>query len=129
MDHMDRMMSNKIESDLISRRKLLRSALTLGAAGLAAPALAQDALQDMISAPRRGTWDDQFDANAAARTAVNVISNNPVLGPNSPAYIQQAIAQYQGIVANGGWPMVQVCSNTACVSAPPVRPCSSCASV
>ncbi|MDO1581763.1 L,D-transpeptidase family protein [Rhizobium oryzicola] len=101
-------MSNKIECDLISRRKLLRSALTLGAAGLAAPALAQDALQDMIAAPRRGAWDDQFDANAAARTAVNVISNNPVLGPNSPAYIQQAIAQYQGIVANGGWPTVQV---------------------
>ncbi|MBT9368384.1 L,D-transpeptidase family protein [Rhizobium sp. CSW-27] len=99
-------MSKKSESELLSRRTVLRSAASLGAVALAAPALAQDALQEIISAPQRGTWDDQFDANAASRTAVDVVSNNPVLGPASPMYIQQAISTYQTIVANGGWPEV-----------------------
>jgi murein L,D-transpeptidase YcbB/YkuD len=100
------MMSNKSESELMSRRAVLRSAVSLGAVSLAAPVLAQDALQGVISAPRRGTWDDQFDASAASRTANNVASNNPVLGPGGVPNIQQAIFQYQEIVANGGWPEV-----------------------
>ncbi|WP_377295551.1 murein L,D-transpeptidase [Rhizobium sp. SGZ-381] len=99
-------MSKKSESEFFSRRAILRSAASLGAVSLAAPALAQSALQDIISAPQRGTWDDQFDANASSRSAVNVMSNNPVLGQGSPAYIQQAIVEYQNIVANGGWPQV-----------------------
>ncbi|MGF9692682.1 MULTISPECIES: L,D-transpeptidase family protein [unclassified Rhizobium] len=98
-------MSKKSESELVSRRTLLRSAVSLGAATLAAPALAQDALQGLISSPRRGTWDDQFDGGTS-RSAVGVTSNNPVLGPTGPANIQQAIAQYQDIVQNGGWPEV-----------------------
>lgn len=99
-------MSNNNKFELISRRSILRSAVSLGAAAVAAPVLAQDALQDIISAPRRGTWDDQFDASAASRATVNVVSNNPVLGSQAPAYIQQAIGEYQGIVSNGGWPQV-----------------------
>ncbi|MCY1663954.1 L,D-transpeptidase family protein [Rhizobium sp. SL86] len=99
-------MSKKSEAEMISRRTLLRSAVSLGAASIAAPVLAQDTLQDIISAPRRGTWDDQFDATAASRTAATVTSNNPVLGPMGPANIQQAILQYQQIVAAGGWPQV-----------------------
>jgi murein L,D-transpeptidase YcbB/YkuD len=102
---MDRMMSKKSESELVSRRTLLRSAVSLGAATLAAPVLAQDALQGLISSPRRGTWDDQFDGGTS-RSAVGVTSNNPVLGPTGPANIQQAILQYQDIVQNGGWPEV-----------------------
>jgi L,D-transpeptidase YcbB len=105
-DNVDRMMSKKSESEFLSRRAVLRSAVSLGAVSLAAPVLAQSALQDIISAPQRGTWDDQFDANASSRSAVNVMSNNPVLGQGSPAYIQQAILEYQNIVANGGWPQV-----------------------
>ncbi|AXV14942.1 murein L,D-transpeptidase [Neorhizobium sp. SOG26] len=99
-------MSKKTGPDFISRRALLRSAVSAGAAALAAPALAQNAMDDVISAPRRGTWDDQFDARTASRTAVYVTSNNPVLGPQGPANIQQAIMDYQQIVANGGWPEV-----------------------
>ncbi|WP_117194121.1 L,D-transpeptidase family protein [Rhizobium terrae] len=99
-------MSKKIGSDVLSRRALLRTAVSAGAAALAAPAFAQNAMDDLINAPRRGTWDDQFDAKAASRTAVNVVSNNPVLGPAGPANIQQAILDYQQIVANGGWPEV-----------------------
>lgn len=100
------MMSKKSEFEFMSRRSLLRSAVSLGAASIAAPVFAQDALQEIISSPRRGGWDDQFDANATSRATVNVVSNNPVLGAQSPAYIEQAIAQYQNIVANGGWPQV-----------------------
>ncbi len=99
-------MSKKTGSETLSRRTLLRSAVSAGAAALAAPALAQSALDELINAPRRGAWDDQFDAKAASRTAVNVVSNNPVLGPSGPANIQQAIFDYQQIVSNGGWPEV-----------------------
>jgi murein L,D-transpeptidase YcbB/YkuD len=84
---------------------LLRSAVSAGVAALAAPALAQDAFNDLMGSSRRGNWDDQFDANTS-RSAVGVVSNNPVLGREAPVYMQQAIMQYQQIVQNGGWPEV-----------------------
>ena len=72
------------------------------------PALAQNAspLEALINDRSRGNWDDQFDAKAAARTAAAVQSNKPILGPDSVPNIQQAIAQYQSIVSNGGWPQI-----------------------
>jgi len=73
---------------------------------MAAPAFAQGALDDLINAPRRGTWDDQFDAQVS-RTAVTTVSNTPILSPQSVPNIQTAIAQYQQIVSAGGWPEVQ----------------------
>ncbi len=85
---------------------LLRSAASFGAAALATPALAQTAIDNLIAAPRRGTWDDQFDAKGSSRTVAAVSTNNPVLGAQSPANIQQAMMDYQMIVANGGWPQV-----------------------
>lgn len=60
-----------------------------------------------MGSSRRGNWDDQFDANSS-RSAVGVVSNNPVLGREAPVYMQQAIMQYQQIVHNGGWPDVPV---------------------
>ena len=98
-------MTKKSVPELLSRRAMLRSAVSLGAVALAAPALAQDAFNDLIGSSRRGNWDDQFDANSS-RSAVGVVSNNPVLGPEAPTYMQQAIMQYQQIVYNGGWPEV-----------------------
>ncbi|MDS7596725.1 murein L,D-transpeptidase [Agrobacterium tumefaciens] len=98
-------MTKKSVSDPLSRRALLRSAVSVGAAALAAPALAQDAFNDLMGSSRRGNWDDQFDANTS-RSAVGVVSNNPVLGSEAPIYMQQAIMQYQQIVQNGGWPDV-----------------------
>lgn len=97
-------MSKKIGSELISRRTMLRTAVSAGAAALAAPALAQSAIDDLINAPRRGGWDDQFDARSSS--SVSVSTNNPVLGPSGPGNIQTAIMEYQGIVQNGGWPEV-----------------------
>jgi murein L,D-transpeptidase YcbB/YkuD len=99
-------MSKKNETGSFSRRSFLRSAATIGAAAVAAPAFAQTAIDDLINAPSRGNWDDQFDAKAASRTAAAMVSNTPILGPDSVANIQQAIAQYQSIVSNGGWPQV-----------------------
>jgi murein L,D-transpeptidase YcbB/YkuD len=100
-------MTKKSVSDSVSRRALLRSAVSVGVAALAAPALAQNALNDLMGSSRRGNWDDQFDANSS-RSAVGVVSNNPVLGREAPVYMQQAIMQYQQIVQNGGWPEVPV---------------------
>ncbi len=85
---------------------LLRSAASLGAVALASPALAQTAIDNLIAAPRRGNWDDQFDAKGSSRTVAAVATNNPVLGAQAPANIQQAMMDYQMIVANGGWPQV-----------------------
>ena len=98
-------MTKKSVSDSVSRRALLRSAVSVGVAALAAPALAQNALNDLMGSSRRGNWDDQFDANTS-RSTVGVVSNNPVLGREAPVYMQQAIMQYQQIVQNGGWPEV-----------------------
>ncbi|QFY59690.1 L,D-transpeptidase family protein [Rhizobium grahamii] len=99
-------MSKKIGTEAFSRRAFLTSAAMIGAGALAAPALAQSAVDSLIAAPQRGDWDDQFDAKAASRTATAVVSNTPILGPQSVPSIQQAISQYQQIAAAGGWPEV-----------------------
>lgn len=99
-------MSDNTDHAAYSRRKFLRSALGAGLASVALPAYAQTAFDDVINAPRRGNWDDQFDANNASRTAATVKSNNPILGPEAVPNIQTAIMEYQQIVAAGGWPMV-----------------------
>lgn len=98
-------MSRKTGFDVFSRRAFLRSAATFGAAAVAGPTLAQTAFDDILNSPRRGNWDDQFDAEAS-RTAVAVVSNNPIFGSGSSGYLQQAILDYQNIVSSGGWPMV-----------------------
>jgi murein L,D-transpeptidase YcbB/YkuD len=78
----------------------------IGAGAVAAPAFAQSAIDSLINAPERGDWDDQFDAKAASRTATAMVSNTPILGPQSVGSIQQAISQYQQIASAGGWPQV-----------------------
>jgi murein L,D-transpeptidase YcbB/YkuD len=90
----------------MSRRGFLRSAALFGAAAVAAPSLAEEVpLDEIINAPRRGNWDDQFDAKAS-RTAAAVLSNNPIFGSGAAANLQQAIYDYESIVANGGWPQI-----------------------
>lgn len=98
-------MSRKTGFDVLSRRAFLRSAATFGAAAVAGPALAQTAMDDVLNAPRRGNWDDQFDAQAS-RASAAVQSNNPILGSSAVPNIQQAISDYQQIASNGGWPEV-----------------------
>ncbi|MDO9416012.1 L,D-transpeptidase family protein [Pararhizobium sp.] len=98
-------MSKIIGIDAYSRRAFLRSAATAGVAAFAGTAAAQSALDDIINAPRRGAWDDQFDAEAS-RTDTATVSNNPTFGAGTIAHVQQAIMDYQGIVSSGGWPQV-----------------------
>jgi len=98
-------MSRKTGIDVFSRRAFLRSAATFGAAAVAGQAFAQSTLDDILNAPRRGNWDDQFDAKAS-RAAAAVASNNPTLGAGAVPNIQEAIADYQQIVSAGGWPQV-----------------------
>lgn len=98
-------MSNKPSTVAVSRRSLLAGATTAGVVAIAGQAAAQTAIEQVINAPRRGNWDDQFDAKAS-RTVVNTVSNSPVLSPGNVFNIQQAIADYQAIVSAGGWPQV-----------------------
>jgi murein L,D-transpeptidase YcbB/YkuD len=98
-------MSKKNGIDAFSRRSFLRSAAAVGAAAWAGGASAQDALLEIINAPRRGAWDDQFDAKASRSTAT-VSSNTPIFSMETIANTQQAISDYQRIVSAGGWPAV-----------------------
>ncbi|MFN7011006.1 MAG: murein L,D-transpeptidase [Allorhizobium sp.] len=98
-------MSKKSGNVALSRRTLLQGVAAAGAAAFAGQAAAQTAIDELITAPRRGNWDDQFDAQAS-RTTVSVVSNTPILSPSNQFNIQQAIADYQAIVSNGGWPQV-----------------------
>lgn len=98
-------MSKKPGIDAFSRRGFLASAAAFGAAAWAGGAFAQDALDEIINAPRRGAWDDQFDAKAS-RSATAVVSNTPIFGMNTLANTQNAVGQYQQIVSAGGWPQV-----------------------
>ncbi len=90
------------------RRRFLRSAATAGlsvaASAMVSSAYAQQVLSDVISSPRRGNWDDQFDARATGGR--RVATNQPVLSPQTVADIQNAIVQYTGIASRGGWPLV-----------------------
>lgn len=93
----------------VDRRSFLRgmatAGLSLAASGLASSAFAQQqALTDILAAPRRGNWADQFDARATGRPAV--ATNQPVLSQQTVASLQTSIAQYTDIAGRGGWPSV-----------------------
>lgn len=86
-----------------SRRTFLLSAGALAAT--TATASAQDVIQEILNANRRGSWDDQFDARASSKAA-KVSSHLPIFSPETISYVEQAIGQYSNIVAQGGWPQV-----------------------
>ena len=87
-----------------SRRFFLSGAGALAMAAISAPAGAQDFISEILQSERRGNWDDTFDARASQGD--KVASNLPIFSPQTVMYIEQAVAQYSGIVAQGGWPMV-----------------------
>lgn len=92
----------------VNRRLFLRGAATAGlsvaASAMASSAFAQQALTDVLSSPRRGNWDDQFDARATG--GQKVATNQPVLSSQTIGNIQSAISQYTDIAGRGGWPSV-----------------------
>lgn len=86
------------------RRSFLTGMGVLAASAFSGSAWAQDALQSILSAPRRGNWNDEFDARASQ--GAKVATNLPIFSPETILYVEQAIGQYSGIVAQGGWPVV-----------------------
>ncbi|MGX9572577.1 L,D-transpeptidase family protein [Mesorhizobium sp. f-mel] len=84
-----------------SRRFFLSGASALAATMLAGGASAQDVIADILKSSGRGNWNDQFDARASQ--GGKVASTLPIVSLQTVAYTEQAIAQYQNIVAQGGW--------------------------
>ena len=81
----------------LSRRAVLgsmASACALATGG--APAFAQGVRGGAATAE----WGDSFDAGSRSRATRNTF---PVLGPHTVQGLEQAITQYQNIVAQGGW--------------------------
>ncbi len=89
----------------MKRREFLGGAATLlGSSAFAKAASAESAIDRLLQNPNRGIWTDQFDAQRGD-VALNS-SNAPIFSDRTPAFIEQAIGEYRGIVANGGWPVV-----------------------
>ncbi|HTV68918.1 MAG TPA: L,D-transpeptidase family protein [Rhizobiaceae bacterium] len=87
-----------------SRRKFLTGASALAATLAANSASAQDVIGDILKSQMRGNWGDQFDARASQ--GGKVASHLPIFSPETAMYVEQAIATYANIVAQGGWPVV-----------------------
>jgi murein L,D-transpeptidase YcbB/YkuD len=87
-----------------TRRSLLATAGALALTVVAGGASAQNVVDQVLQSSRRGNWDDTFDARASE--GGKVASTLPVFSPQTVMFVEQAIAQYQDIVARGGWPVV-----------------------
>jgi len=108
--------------DKISRRRFIGRAAGMAAAAVTAgPALAQNAIEDIINSPRRGSWDDQFDAKSS-RSVAETATRYPIASADTIAFVERAIFDYQNLVARGGWPVVPATKKLRMgVSEPEVR--------
>ena len=96
----------------ITRRGILAGSTSLIAATVtgslsplaAGKAYAETAIDRILNANNRDRWGDQFDARSQKTSRVS--SNTPIFAPQTIDYVHQAIAEYQNIVAAGGWPVV-----------------------
>ncbi len=52
------------------------------------------------------TWEDSFDQPAEAAYVASDTSSDPMLSKDSVVKLNQALARYKDIVANGGWPEI-----------------------
>jgi len=86
------------------RRSFLTGAGAVAATLASGTAHAQDLIRDLILSPRRGNWDEQFDARATE--GGRVATSLPIFSPETVTHVEMAIGQYSGIVAQGGWPVV-----------------------
>ncbi len=88
-----------------SRRAFLRTAAAAGGTALASSALAQDAaLQALIDQNLGNDFGQGFDSGS--RTIQMPKASLPTLSPATVQHTEQAISQFEGIVAKGGWPEV-----------------------
>jgi L,D-transpeptidase YcbB len=89
----------------VSRRRFLRAAAAVGGTAVAGRALAQDAaLQSLIDQNQKNDLGQNFDSGL--RTIAMPQTSLPMLSPATVQHTEQAIHQYEGIVARGGWPSV-----------------------
>ncbi|MDN2582800.1 L,D-transpeptidase family protein [Aquibium sp. ELW1220] len=86
------------------RRSFLTGAGAVAATLASGSAQAQDVIRDLILSPRRGNWDEQFDARASE--GGRVATSLPIFSAETVTHVEQAIGQYSSIVAQGGWPTV-----------------------
>ncbi|CAN7508027.1 L,D-transpeptidase family protein [Phyllobacterium sp. LjRoot231] len=90
----------------LDRRAFLTGVATAGLAAVTSSAFAQQTdIGDILAAPRRGNWDDQFDARSTTRA--KVAGFQPIASPETVSFTESAINTYNQIVGNGGWPAVQ----------------------
>ncbi len=106
----------------LSRRRFIGRAAGLAAAAMTAgPALAQTAIEEIINSPRRGSWDDQFDAKSS-RSVAETATRHPIASADTIAFVESAIFDYQNLIARGGWPFVPATKKLRMgVSEPEVR--------
>lgn len=88
----------------MTRRAILGSAIS-GLAAFSASGAGAGPIDDIIGYPSRGKWDDEFDSGAS-RANEDVASANPTFNSGSVSNIEGLIAQYEHIVASGGWNQV-----------------------
>ncbi|MDD9909776.1 MAG: L,D-transpeptidase family protein [Ahrensia sp.] len=71
----------------------------------ASGASAQTVIDAILNTQGRDAWSGNFEATPTQRS--QVASRTPIFAPQTIQYVEQAIAEYQTIVASGGWPRVQ----------------------
>ncbi|MDR6634061.1 murein L,D-transpeptidase YcbB/YkuD [Phyllobacterium sp. 1468] len=96
----------KFGSSALDRRTFLTGVATAGLAAVTTSAFAQQTdIGEILAAPRRGNWDDQFDARSTTRA--KVAGFQPIASPETVSFTESAINTYNQIVSGGGWPTVQ----------------------
>ncbi|TXR48981.1 L,D-transpeptidase family protein [Phyllobacterium endophyticum] len=99
-------MKKNESSAALDRRSFLTGVAAAGLASIATSAFAQQTdIGEILAAPRRGNWDDQFDARSTTRA--KVAGFQPIASPETVSFTESAINTYSQIVSNGGWPSVQ----------------------
>jgi len=92
----------------VDRRRFLRRLGTGAVAAVAAPAVLRaqegDPLSALIQQNQRDSFDQGFDARG--RNVAMPQASLPTLSPATAQTTEQAIQQYEAIVARGGWPTV-----------------------
>jgi murein L,D-transpeptidase YcbB/YkuD len=97
------MTKRTIPTGLDRRRFLAGAGATLGLAGAAA-AQERDPLDELIQSNQEGELGQGFDA--AASRAKMPKKSLPTLSPATTETTEQAVGQYEQIVARGGWPTI-----------------------
>lgn len=95
-----------------NRRSFITGAGAIAASAVATSAHAQGVLDEIFGSTRRGAWNEQFDArvsgdsSGAGGVTGSLVTNQPIMSPETLFNVQQAIAHYSNLAAQGGWPMV-----------------------